>query len=74
MLAKTAMNRLITIRIDILSNRTYSLKSTLQGTKGCFETSRHAIDIDKVWIKDLSSGEEWMELDALYTRYVPELW
>lgn len=74
MLARTKMGRLIKIRVDMVSNRTYNLKYILQGTKGCYDSARCPDDKDKLWTEELCKEEEWIDLDMLEDKYLPELW
>ncbi|HOJ09518.1 MAG TPA: Gfo/Idh/MocA family oxidoreductase [Clostridiales bacterium] len=74
MLAKTIKGRLIKIRMDIVSNRPYSLEYTLQGTKGCYDSKMTGNEDDKIWIEGLCNGGSWIDLNMLADKYTPELW
>lgn len=73
MLAKTEKERLIKIRLDIVSNRTYNLKYILQGTNGCYDSARCKNEKDKIWITGLCN-EEWVDIGTQENLYLPELW
>lgn len=72
MLAKTEMGKLIKIRLDIESNRPYNLKYLLQGTNGCYDSSRFRDEKDKLWIKGIHS--EAVHLETMEDMYLPEIW
>jgi predicted dehydrogenase/ribosomal protein S18 acetylase RimI-like enzyme len=82
MLCKTAKGALIKIRLDMLSDRPHCLTNyQLQGTDGCYESSRGGpVDRGKIWFRQLSQEIRWhdvdslMEIDALAEKYLPELW
>ncbi|MBN1877382.1 MAG: Gfo/Idh/MocA family oxidoreductase [Anaerolineae bacterium] len=76
MLAKTAKNALIKIRVDMLSNRPHAMTNyALQGTKGCYESARSPLEPDKIWLADLCEDmHTWTTLDKLEIDYIPDLW
>jgi len=76
MLCKTAKNRLIKIRVDMISDRPHSMNSyQLQGTDGVFESTRLGPgEQDKIWLRKLSEEPEWTSLDSLADKYLPETW
>jgi len=66
--------KLIKIRLDCISERPHNMAYyTLQGTKGCYEAPRGLGDQHKIWIKDVSGGENpvWQPLTDFY-EYLPE--
>ena len=72
MLGKTASDQLVSIRVDMLSNRPNNTYYSLQGTEGCFEASRGFGDQPKIWLKSQSEKMEWMPLSELEAQYLPE--
>lgn len=84
MLAKTVQGRLIKLRLDIISNRTYNLKYILQGTKAAYDSERTPEESGKIWrtTQDeatfFAHGEEpageWKDIAEYEAEYRPELW
>ncbi len=76
MLAKTKKDRLIKIRVDMLSNRPHSMTNySIQGTTGCYESARSVLEIDKIWIEGISKDmHTWMDLKDLEEEYLPDIW
>ncbi|MBK35806.1 MAG: hypothetical protein CME26_09795 [Gemmatimonadetes bacterium] len=76
MLCKTARGGLIKIRVDMISERPHSMTNySLQGTKGCFESSRAKGEPDRIWLEGICENKNaWMDLSALEEEYMPELW
>jgi predicted dehydrogenase len=76
MLAKTTRDGLIKIRVDMLSNRPHAMTNyQLQGTEGCYESARSALEPNKIWLKELSPDPNtWMRLEELEDEYLPEMW
>lgn len=76
MLAKTTRDGLIKIRVDMLSNRPHAGDNyALQGTKGCYESARSALEPNKIWLEDLAPDmHTWMKLETLEEAYLPEMW
>jgi predicted dehydrogenase len=76
MLAKTARDALIKIRVDMLSERPHAMANyCLQGTKGCFESARSARERHRIWLTDLCEDKNaWMDLRDLEEEYLPEMW
>lgn len=67
---------LLTLRVDLLSNRPHiTTYFTLQGTRGCFESARAAGECSRVWLADRCAGpEEWRPLAEFETEFLPEPW
>jgi predicted dehydrogenase len=67
---------LLTLRVDMLSNRPHiTTYFTLQGTKGCFESGRGFGERSRVWLADRCAGtEEWRALDDFAEEFQPEGW
>lgn len=77
MTARTALGRLIRIRLDMLSERPTALNYTLQGTRGCYESVRHELlSAGKVYLKSDGDGgkHDWSDLTAVGSDYIPDLW
>jgi predicted dehydrogenase/RimJ/RimL family protein N-acetyltransferase len=82
MLCRTARGALIKIRVDMLSDRPHAMTNyQLQGTEGCYESSRGGpIDRGRIWLRALSREIRWHDLetllgvDDLAARYLPECW
>ena len=72
MLGKTASDQLVSVRVDMLSNRPNNTYYSLQGTEGCFEASRGFGDRPKIWLKSHSEKMEWMPLSELEAQYLPD--
>lgn len=82
LLGKTARGALIKIRVDMLSDRPHAMTNyQLQGTDGCYESSRGGPgDRNKIWLRALSRELAWTDLEAfqnlkeLADKYLPEMW
>ena len=74
MLCKTESGALIKIRIDMLSNRPATSYYSLQGTKGCYESTRGFGDREKVWLADHCKNGEWRPLSEFFDDFLPETW
>jgi predicted dehydrogenase len=76
MLAKTARDALIKIRVDMLSERPHSMANyALQGTRGCYESARSPQERHRIWLADLSDDKNtWLDLAELEANYLPEIW
>ena len=74
MLCKTEGGGLIKIRIDMLSNRPANSYFSLQGTKGCYESSRGFGGQPKIWLSDFDSGGQWRPLSEFEADFLPERW
>ena len=75
MLCKTARGALIKIRVDMVSDRPHAMHChQLQGTDGCYESSRgDPVDDDRIWLRALSDEMKWFGLDAV-EEHVPDIW
>ncbi len=84
MMCRTVQGRMIVIRVDMVSDRPHACGNyQLQGTDGCFESSRGGPgDIDKIWLKRLpgTQAASWRDLGdfsripELKERFVPSWW
>ncbi len=74
MLCKTGSGGLIKIRIDMLSNRPANSYFSLQGTKGCYESSRGSGAAPKVWFSEMGGSETWAPLSQFESDFLPARW
>lgn len=73
MLCKTENGGLIKIRIDMLSNRPANSYFSLQGTMGCYESSRGLGAAPKIWLSEFGISEQWRPLSQ-FDDLLPERW
>jgi len=73
MLCKLASGGLVKIRVDMLSTRPHAMNChQLQGTRGCFESSRAPGEPDRIWLADKSQdANRWDNLQD-YDGYLPD--
>jgi predicted dehydrogenase/GNAT superfamily N-acetyltransferase len=66
MLCKTVKGALIKIRVDMVSERPHAMTNyQLQGTKGCYESSRGNWDgAGKIWLESLAKEPDWFDVEA----------
>lgn len=76
MLCKMRSGGLVKIRVDMLSDRPHAMTNyQLQGTDGCYESSRAHGEINRVWLRSKSANvNTWNNLDDFKADFVPELW
>lgn len=76
LLCKTENDKLIRVRLDMLSQRPHAMTNyTLQGTKGAFESARRHGEDDWIWLADRSDDPNtWLPLSAMEDEFLPELW
>ncbi|MFH1567406.1 MAG: Gfo/Idh/MocA family oxidoreductase [Gemmatimonadota bacterium] len=76
MLGQMALGGLVKVRVDMVSERPYvTCTYQLQGTQGCYESSRSRDDHHRVWLRDrCPDAETWMDLNALEEEFLPEWW
>jgi len=67
---------LLTVRVDMLSNRPHiTTYFTLQGTKGCFESGRGFGEQSRIWLADRCDGPgAWRALEDLAAEFLPPSW
>jgi predicted dehydrogenase len=67
---------LLTLRVDMLSNRPHiTVYFTLQGTKGCFESGRGFGERSRVWLADRCGGAgDWRALEEFAGEFLPPAW
>lgn len=73
MLCKTECGGLIKIRIDMLSNRPANSYFSLQGTAGCYESSRGLGAAPKLWLQEFGVTEQWRPLSQ-FEDLLPARW
>lgn len=75
MLCRFTGGALAKIRLDMLSDRPHSMNNhQLQGTDGCFESSRAAGEPDRIWLRDRCGRQEWLDLADLEEEFLPSRW
>lgn len=76
MLCKTTSGGLIKIRVDMVSNRPHNATNyQLQGTNGCYESSRAVGEKNRIWLNDRSPDmNTWLDLDELKDEFLPDYW
>ncbi len=76
MLCKTEQDRLINIRLDMVSNRPHVMNYyALQGTKGCFEAARAAGEQNRVWLEGYAKDSQtWQPLSEFEEKFMPQIW
>ena len=76
LLGKTATDKLIRIRVDMLSKRPHAMDNyALQGTKGAYESARREGEGHWVWSADYCDDPNtWMPLEAFEDEFLPEVW
>lgn len=74
-LCRTEKGGLIELRLDMLSNRPHIMNyHSLQGTTGCYESSRGRGDEPKIWLQEKSKDVVWMPLSQLEEEFLPDEW
>jgi hypothetical protein len=75
MLCRLEKGGLINVRLDMLSNRPHKMDYySLQGTTGCYESSRAYDDAPKIWLETLSREHKWFPLAEVEEQFLPEEW
>ena len=76
MLCKTPSDRLMNIRLDMVSPRPHVMDYySAQGTKGCYEAPRASGEGHRVWLQDYSPDEHtWLPLEQFEDEFLPEIW
>ncbi len=72
MLCRTASGGLLTIRLDLVSDRPSSACYSLQGTSGTYESSDATGEPDRIWLREFGDKPEWRNLATLGDDYLPE--
>lgn len=75
-LCKLANGGMITLRLDMLSNRPHNMVHyALQGTNGCYESGRGGGDEPRIWLKDRSKDNHtWQTLWEYEREFMPAIW
>ena len=76
LLCKTASEKLIRIRVDMLSKRPHATTNfSLQGTKGAFEGARRPGEGNWVWLEDYCKDPNaWLPLEQFEAEFLPAIW
>jgi predicted dehydrogenase len=76
LLCKTASEKLVRVRVDMLSKRPHAMTNyTLQGTKGAYESARRPGEGNWVWLEDYADdANEWTPLEEFEDEFLPEIW
>ena len=86
MLCQMRSGGLVKVRLDMLSDRPHSLTNyQLQGTDGCYESSRAPGEPNRVWLRSRDEANagagpyenphrEWKDLEELADEFLPESW
>ena len=75
MLCKMGGGGLVKIRVDMISDRPHSMTNyQLQGTDGCYESSRQGQHTGRIWLRDRCEKDQWLDLDDLVDEFLPDYW
>ena len=86
MLCQMRSGGLVKIRLDMLSDRPHAMTNyQLQGTDGCYESSRAPGEPGRVWLRSRDTANagagpyegvhrDWRDLDELAEEFLPESW
>ena len=76
LLGKTASEKLVRVRLDMLSRRPHAMTNyTLQGTKGAYESARRPGEGNWVWLADYCvDPNQWVPLSQFEDEFLPALW
>lgn len=76
MLCKMRGGGLVKIRVDMLSDRPHSMTNySLQGTDGCYESSRAHGEPCRIWLRSDNKGKDaWSDLYEVGKDCIPEYW
>ena len=75
MLCKMQSGGLVKIRVDMISDRPHAMTNyQLQGTNGCYESSRGWGDKNKIWLRSRCDEHEWRDLMEFEEEFMPEMW
>jgi predicted dehydrogenase len=76
LLCKTASEKLMRVRLDMLSKRPHAMTNyALQGTKGAFESARRPGEGNWVWLEEFCEDpNEWLPLARFEDEFLPEIW
>jgi len=74
MLCQMRSGGLVKIRVDMLSDRPHAMANyQLQGTDGCYESSRGHGGADKIWLREKApDSSTWIDLQDLADEYLPD--
>lgn len=71
---RMARGGLVTLRLDLVSERPPNLYIQVQGTEGCYESPRGLGDTHKVYLADRHERDTWHPLEELANEFLSEQW
>jgi predicted dehydrogenase len=75
MLCQMRSGGLAKIRVDMISDRPYSMRNfQLQGTDGCYESSRAPDEPHRIWLRSHCERDQWVNLHDLAGEFESPLW
>lgn len=76
LLGKTASEKLMRIRLDMLSRRPHAMTNyALQGTKGVYESARRPGEGNWVWLAEYATDpNQWVPLETFEEAFLPAIW
>ena len=76
MLGQMAQGGLVKIRVDMISNRpSVTVTFQLQGTEGCYESSRVRGGKHRIWLQSrCEDPHTWLDLEELEEEFLPPKW
>lgn len=73
MLCKMRSTGLVKIRVDMISDRPLAEENyQLQGTDGCYESSRAGDEGNRIWLRHRCEREQWLPLEELADEFLPD--
>lgn len=74
MLCRMERGGLVELRLDLLSNRPYSIFMRLHGTKGCYESARTPDESPRICLESVENAEKWIPLAEFEDEFLPCEW
>ena len=74
MLCRMERGGLVELRLDLLSNRPYSIFMRMHGTKGCYESARTPAESPRVCLEITENAEKWIPLSDFEAEFLPCEW
>jgi len=76
MLCRMRSGGLVTIRVDMLSDRPHAMTNyALQGTDGCYESARAPGGRHRIWLRSRCEDmKSWLDLASLEDEFLPDFW
>lgn len=73
--ARTAGGAVLTLRLDLLSDRPHATSYRILGTDGCYESRRHDGEADRIWLRSCHGDEpRWHDLRELEADHADDVW